>query len=304
MSEGPQPLVTVVLPFRDAEATLAAAIRSILLQTDRRWTLALVDDGSSDGSLAIARRFVSERVSLHSDGAQLGISRRLNAAISEVATPYTARMDADDIAFPNRLAVQLRLIESEPALDLVASPVLVFQTSGSLAGTIRTLRKHEEICATPWRGFLFPHPTWLGKTSWFRNHTYDERDDGAEDQALLYRAHAASRFATTADVLLAYREDGRSFARQLHRRSRFWGAVVRDGTARGAWSDALMVSMLQPARIVGDALNIALGVKAARHRLEPVGDQLRADWEELRASTSHSSEPPGHPRVDGPEPFL
>jgi glycosyltransferase involved in cell wall biosynthesis len=274
-----------VLPFRNAGATLAAAIRSIERQTEARWVLKLIDDGSSDDSLALARRFVSDRVLLSSDGRHLGLSRRLNAAIGEVATPYVCRMDADDIAFPQRLQRQLALLESDPAIDLVASPVLVFRSDGTVIGMMRAPAAHDDICATPWRGFVFPHPTWTGRTAWFKRHPYNPDDDGAEDQALLYRAYTDSRFAATEEVLLAYREDTRTFRKQFHRRRRFWNAVFRDGARRQAWGDVALLSLAQPARIAGDALSTLLKVGTARNRLQPVTGAVRAEWQAVERAT-------------------
>lgn len=284
MRNGAGPLATVVLPFWNAERTLAAAIRSILLQTDTRWTLSLVDDGSTDGSLAVAQRFVSDRVLLLSDGRRLGISNRLNTAIDAADTRYICRMDADDIAFPQRLERQLALLEGNPELDVVASPVVVFSGRGELLGVVRGGADHVQICSTPWRGFIFPHPTWTGKTSWFKYHRYDPDDDGAEDQALLYRAHSGSCLATTDDVLLAYRESDRTFSKLLHRRLKFWRAIYKVGVSRHAWKDVILVSLFQPAKIAGDALNIFLRVRMARNELRSVPAALEESWSRIETA--------------------
>jgi glycosyltransferase involved in cell wall biosynthesis len=278
------PLATIILPFRDAERTLAAAIRSLLNQADRRWRLLLIDDGSADGSRAIAEGFVSPSVELLSDGERQGLSRRLNQGVDRAETPFVARMDADDIAFPERLQVQLALIQSRADIDLVASPVLVFHSGGAVAGVVRGGAGHAEICAAPWRGFTFVHPTWLGRTAWFRANRYDPADDGAEDQALLYRAAPHSRLASTAEVLLGYREDRRSLGKQVYRRTKFWRAVMRESWRRQAYRDLLLVSAAQPIKMTGDVLNTVFGVAWARNRLGPASAVLAGQWAEIERS--------------------
>ena len=97
------PLISVLLPVFNAEKTLGAAIRSILLQEFVDWELIILDDGSSDRSLQIAGRFKDSRIRIISDGRNIKLPSRLNHGIRLSKGKYIARMDADDISFPNRL---------------------------------------------------------------------------------------------------------------------------------------------------------------------------------------------------------
>ncbi len=76
-----EPLISVGMPVRNCEETIGQAIRSILLQTYRRWELLIVDDGSSDGTIEVARGFVDNRIRIFHDREFRGLSVRLNEAI-------------------------------------------------------------------------------------------------------------------------------------------------------------------------------------------------------------------------------
>ncbi len=75
-----------------------------------------------------------------------------------------------------------------------------------MIGTLPYALTHEALCANPWLGFYFPHPTWLGRIAWFRRHRYISPGPYfCEDQELLLRSYSSSRFACTPEVLFAYR---------------------------------------------------------------------------------------------------
>src|SRR5580658_4707683 len=102
------PLISVVMPVYNAVPYVAAAIESILAQTYSHFELILVDDGSTDGSLAVARQFAERdgRIRLIlSDHA--GQSDALNIGIDAAKGEFIAILNNDDVAMPLRLAAQL-----------------------------------------------------------------------------------------------------------------------------------------------------------------------------------------------------
>ena len=285
------PLVTIGLSIYNGGATLADAVNSLRAQTYENWELILIDDGSHDESARIAGSFPEPRILALSDGMNKGLPARLNEAVALAKGKYFCRMDQDDIAFPQRLAIQVAFLEAHPDVDLIASSVVVFRDDGSLTGVIEVAQSHEVIGCRPWKGFYFPHPAWMGKKSWFEAHRYVPTADGAEDQLLLYSAFDTSRFAGLPEVLLAYREDSRSFRKMYKRRLVFWRAIGKDALARRKFMDAVLLSMLQPLRIVGDFLNIGLGVKSARNALGPVDARTTSAWTEIWRGI-HTGHPP------------
>lgn len=275
------PLVTIGLPVYNAQRTIAEAISSILGQTYQNWELLVMDDGSTDDSARIVTSFTDTRIRWISDGQNRGISHRLNQALDLAGGEFFCRMDADDMSFPQRLQVQVSALQADAQVDLVASSVMTFTSELDITGVIEVASQHELICARPWNGFHFPHPSWMGKTSWFRKFRYVSQADGAEDQHLLYRAYAQSCFRGIAEVLLAYRDDRISFRKLLSRRMRFWKVVLMEACRQRRYRDALIVSLRQPAKMVADFLFMFGGMRAARNRLAPAGEHQLAAWHAL-----------------------
>ena len=127
LSGGPR--VTVVVPFWNARPFLAEAIESVIAQTFPAWELLLIDDGSSDGSTEIARRYAErspERIRYleHDRHQNRGVAASRNLGICHARAPYIAFLDADDVWFPNKLARQTAILESEPDAAMVCGPSL------------------------------------------------------------------------------------------------------------------------------------------------------------------------------------
>src|SRR5690606_21713898 len=109
-------MVTIAIPFYNGEKYLELAIQSALAQTYTGWKLILLDDGSTDNSLAIANEYKKKdaRIKVYSDGQNKNLGYRLNQIPELVDTKYLARMDADDIMHPKRIETQLRILEENP----------------------------------------------------------------------------------------------------------------------------------------------------------------------------------------------
>ena len=103
-------LVTIGLPFYNDRLTLELAIKSIFAQTYKNWELILVDDGSTDGSLNIAKKITDKRVRIISDEKNKGLIFRLNQIASLAKGKYLARMDADDLMQPTRIEKQVEFL--------------------------------------------------------------------------------------------------------------------------------------------------------------------------------------------------
>src|SRR5690349_23370493 len=112
-------LVTIGLPFYNNQSTLELAIKSVFAQTYKNWELLLVNDGSTDGSLEIAKKIIDKRVQLISDGSNKGLIFRLNQIASLAKGKYLARMDADDLMHPLRIEKQIKFLQQHQDTDLV-----------------------------------------------------------------------------------------------------------------------------------------------------------------------------------------
>jgi glycosyltransferase involved in cell wall biosynthesis len=201
-----QPLVTVAMSVLNASATVELALRSILTQTYKNWELIVVDDGSTDGTREILSQTQDSRIRFIQDSSgNIGLAARLNQCVRLARGRYVARMDADDVAYPQRLERQVQFLEDHRDIDLLGTGAVIFKGEGEIVGCYPTACSHEAICRRPWWGFPLAHPTWMGKRDWFASHPYSDQDIRCEDQVLLLRSFAHSRFAALEEVLLGYR---------------------------------------------------------------------------------------------------
>src|SRR5919106_1195178 len=126
---GTSPRVSVITIFLNAEAFLEEAVRSVLAQTLAGWELLLVDDGSTDGSTAIARRLAGEhpdkiRCLEHPGHANRGMSASRNLGIAHARGEAVAFLDADDVFLPRALERRVGELAARPEAGMVYGPTL------------------------------------------------------------------------------------------------------------------------------------------------------------------------------------
>ncbi|MBX3229992.1 MAG: glycosyltransferase [Labilithrix sp.] len=118
-------MISVLLPYRNAVGTLDEAIGSIRADLGGEDEMVLVDDGSTDGGAAIAARYAGPRV-IQVTTPGVGIAAALNVGLTRCRGRYVARMDADDVSLPGRLAASRALLDRDPALAVAAVRVELF----------------------------------------------------------------------------------------------------------------------------------------------------------------------------------
>jgi glycosyltransferase involved in cell wall biosynthesis len=160
------PGVTVVLPVRNGERTLSAAVGSLREQTLREIEIVIVDDGSTDGTPDLIRRLCREdhRVKYVRILGR-GIAAALNSGLREARGRYIARMDADDLSLPRRLELEGEFLDRHPDVGLVASQLQFGGDRRRSAGYAHyvdwtnTLTTHEEISLHRFVESPFAHPS-------------------------------------------------------------------------------------------------------------------------------------------------
>ncbi len=278
------PLVSVIMSMRNGAATAGAAVRSVVMQSLRDWELIVIDNGSSDDSGAIVAGFGDQRIRLVREAHTSFLAVRLNQAVALARGEFIARMDADDICFPERLAQQVARLREEPQLDLLCCGAVVFRSDGELVGEMPVGLDHREIAARPFVGFPFPHPTWCGRASWFRKNPYNAELGYAEDQDLLLRSFRHTRLGGLDRVLLAYRQDQLALKKLLPGRATFMGAAWRNGVASGEVLPALAGIASNAAKGALDVATLAFGLnrQMQSRRLRPVSPAVEQRWRQLR----------------------
>jgi len=141
------PDVSVLLPFRDAEKTLSESMDSILGQTLGNFEILAVNDHAGDGSEDCIRACRDARIRLFNNPGR-GLVAALNAGLQQANSNVIARMDADDIMYPQRLEKQLHYLQARPGLDLLASRVKKFPEQLIQAG-YREYMRWQNACISP-----------------------------------------------------------------------------------------------------------------------------------------------------------
>jgi glycosyltransferase involved in cell wall biosynthesis len=208
------PRISVLLPCRNAAATLDEAVESILQQTLGELEVLAVDDGSTDGSAERLDRWASADARLRVLRLPpRGLIEALNAGLAECRAPLVARMDADDRSHPERLAEQAALLEARPDLAAVGCLVEAFPPEAVGPGFslylewLNGLTSPEAIAREIYVESPLVHPSVVMRRSWCERVGGYQEHGWPEDYDLWLRLHAAGgRFAKVPRVLFYWRE--------------------------------------------------------------------------------------------------
>lgn len=202
-------MVTIGLPFYNAEKYLALAIESVQAQTYNDWELLLLDDGSTDNSLSIAQSYAQKdsRIRVLSDSKNRKSGYRHNQAAQLTKTKYLAKMDADDIMHPNRIARQVEILETHSEIDVLGTNAYIINDDNKVIGMRYPIDSEERLEQVK----DFMQPTIMAKTEWFLTNPYDIEAIRLEDAELWYRTHSKYHFVRLNEPLLFYREVGNNY---------------------------------------------------------------------------------------------
>jgi glycosyltransferase involved in cell wall biosynthesis len=204
-----EPTVSVLMPVYNAEGYLAVAVESILAQTLSDFEFLIIDDGSTDTSLAILEQFARRdgRVRLVSRP-NAGVAASLNDMIDLARGEFLARMDSDDIAATDRFELQVAYLRAHPDCVAVGSSVELIDPDGDTICARHLPQSHEEIdeiLLVTTRGYGICHPAVM-----LRHDTvvaigkYSDRL--AEDRDLLLRLGERGKLANLPKLLLKSRQ--------------------------------------------------------------------------------------------------
>jgi len=258
----------------------------VLEQSFGDFELLLLDDGSVDATPDIALRFGDPRVRLLRDGTKQGLAARLNQGISAAAGRYIARMDADDVCFPQRFERQAERLNADQTLDLVGCRALIFDDSGTATGLLPHRLSHEALCAQPWNGFYLAHPSWMGRVDWFRRYRYRTPElVRAQDQELLLRAYTDSRFAVLDEILLGYRLGPTPLRKTLSARRCLLAAQIGQFAPRREWRYLLLAMLATGLKLPRDLLfATAAGRRWRDRRGGDISPEIEQAWNALLSS--------------------
>ncbi|MDX9920206.1 MAG: glycosyltransferase family 2 protein [Paludibacter sp.] len=202
--------VTIAIPFYNAEKYLELAIMSVIQQTYKDWILYLVNDGSTDKSVDIAKVYADSdpRIMVYSDGENKSLAFRLNQIAKLANTKYLARMDADDIMHPERIKKQVDILETNSKIDVLGTNAFSINENNMILG-VKMKVDLDAYGLVDVKTFI--HPTIMARTIWFRENCYDESAIRCEDAELWIRVNNQSTLKSYTEPLMFYREFGNGY---------------------------------------------------------------------------------------------
>jgi glycosyltransferase involved in cell wall biosynthesis len=231
------PYISVLMPVYNAERYIAEAVESILAQTYRNFEFIIIDDGSTDRSLAILERYAAEDTRIRlSSRLNAGYLVRLNEMVDEARGNLIARMDADDIAMPERFARQIAFLDVHPEVVAVGSRTLAIDSDGDPLAEFCKIQDHEEIdrAHLEAHGGFICHPAAMIRAGAIRTvGGYHPQTWPTEDLDLWLRLAEIGRLANLPEMLLKYRQhlESTGYAHQAVQQKQC-RAVVMDACRR------------------------------------------------------------------------
>jgi glycosyltransferase involved in cell wall biosynthesis len=202
------PRVSVVLPVYNGEPFLADAVNSVLEQTYRDFELIAIDGGSVDASGGILDRFAvtdSRMTVLHQPNTVMlaDLNRGLELARGE----FVARMDADDVAHPERFARQVAFLDAHPDIAVVGCAVTLIDESGERIRDVEYPLTPAAAAAFLEKGSPLAHPSvMMRRAAVLAVGAYRPAFRYAEDYDLWVRIAERYQIANLPDRLLFYRQ--------------------------------------------------------------------------------------------------
>ena len=187
-----QKKVSVIMGIFNCEDTIEDSLNSILNQTYTNWELIMCDDGSSDNTYTLAKKYSDDHsnIILLKNDSNKGLAYSLNKCLKVASGQYIARADADDICLPHRFKTQVNFLDNNDEYQMVGSSAILYDETGrkAIRKTIEKPTKHDLVTSVP-----FIHPTiMMRKHAYLKlgGYTVAERTRRGQDVDLWFKFYA------------------------------------------------------------------------------------------------------------------
>jgi glycosyltransferase involved in cell wall biosynthesis len=263
------PLVSIASAFYNTGPRLLDMVKSIFRQSFSDWELILLDDGSTDDSLELAKSIDDSRVRVFSSDRNLGIPTSLNKLTDLSRGKYISRMDSDDMSGRTRIEKQVQFMESHPDIDVISCGKVSLDENDNPIGHRFAGVTHEEICKRPgligkicYPEYGMCHPVLFAGRSWFEKNRYNEAISRSSDYELFLRTHQTSRYANIPEPLFYYRLT-RTFnlGKQFRHRRDVAKFTFNYHARQGRYDRAILNAVYRYAKLAAEAAYCAVGAK-------------------------------------------
>lgn len=254
------PLISIIFPVYNAEKYLKYSLNSIFCQTIQDWELIIIDDGSIDNSINIINKINDKRIKKIKNDRNYGHAFSCNRGIKMASGRYIARMDADDISFPNRFEIQLDYMNSHPDVDVIGCGSIKMDSElKKIYNVDYPPSNHNLIIKLYWfnKQLLFGTNIWMtdgalfARLDWFKKWNYNPSIPFAQDFDLMFRSHNKSQFGNVSELLYIYRKSGEtsSYISQLKAIYYKNWTILKYGFNKNSWKRSFIGLMVNTIRI-------------------------------------------------------
>lgn len=198
------------MPAFNAQKYLTDSIESILRQSYVNFEFIIIDDGSSDNSWKIIRSYARKdnRIRAFRNKINLGVSPTSNIAISQARGQYLARIDADDISFPDRIKKQVNYLRRHSEIVAVGSQCITIDNDNLIIGHKKFPTNPDQLTSMLFWAVPIQQPTMMvNRKKLPKNFTwYDQTKTSAEETTLMFRMLKYGKLSNLPDYLLYYRQ--------------------------------------------------------------------------------------------------
>jgi glycosyltransferase involved in cell wall biosynthesis len=262
------PAISCLLPVYNSEKYLKESIQSILEQTVWNFELIVINDGSTDSSLAIIEemRLYDDRIKVINQENK-GIVAALNRGLAASRALFIARMDGDDIAAPDRFKIQYEFLRRNPDVVVVGGLARGIDSLGHQSYSASTGNRHRvtKLLCFPPKVVTVVHPLAMLRAEAIKSiGGYSARFPHAEDYDMLMRISEVGRIAHVEEVILDYRLHGNnvSIAKlALQERSAALAEIDNVTAARSKVGKRNL-------RLSGDTFDAYVAIRELRRKLE------------------------------------
>lgn len=203
------PKVSVMMAVRNGEPFLKEAVGSVLSQDGVDFEFVVVDDGSTDRSLEILEAWPDHRLRIVRNP-EHGLVNALNLGLASVRGEYIARMDADDVCLPGRLARQMEVLDANPQIDMTHASAMIIDEAGQgtrvIAATPGSQDHYRAVLLDERRGKPIINPTVMIRRAALAGVGGYRDSPSCEDHEFWLRVVDRWTFRAMPEVLLLYRQ--------------------------------------------------------------------------------------------------
>lgn len=223
------PKVSVIMSVYNDAAYLKGSIESILKQTYSDFEFLITNDGSTDGSMKILEEYSAkdERIKVFNQ-TNIGLTRTLNNSIKQANGELIARMDADDISLPNRLARETAFLDNHPNVAVVSTFAKVINDQGEVISEHRPGLKNEDIKKLIFFSGQLCHPAVMfRKKEFLFLGGYDENFLYAQDLDLWFKFLAKYTVSNIPDFLFLWRKTASGIGVEKFKQQRYYAQLAK-----------------------------------------------------------------------------